>query len=419
MGDLLKDNSFLSGGLVLVILGGLLAYLRQLPGIIWQQVKDKFITVIYLDKSDIFYMWVENWLASQDYSKRCRNLTVSCFRENDDDSPSNKTSEDGGDHSWKIRVTPAHGHHFFRYKRCPIWMRKEQERMKEGGGMLLGLFESITLTFMTRNRDIIQQFLEEVRDFNAPPQEDRIAVYVPQWGNWHLLSLIHPRPIETVVLADGQLQSIVDDIDLFIKSKPWYVKHAIPYRRGYLLYGPPGNGKSSSVLALASHFRKDVYALSIDYTMTNDRFMELIRDVPPGAVLLMEDVDHVSKHPDNDDGSNKLTRSCLLNALDGIAAPDGRILFMTTNFVDKLDDALVRPGRADIALSLGAPTEAQKDAYLSRFFNDDITISRIKASLDGRNSMADLQSEVIKEVWRSNNSTALLAPEKKGLNTDV
>jgi chaperone BCS1 len=386
------ENSLMLNGIALIIVGAVLAYLRAIPNTIWQFVRSRFTIVIDVTERDTFYGWVMNWLAAQDHFKRCRRLSVSAQRKpsRDESTPSRDKSvpskEEGS--VWEIKVSPAQGEHFFRYGDRFVWMHKDREKLKESD-ILLGFFESVQFTFLTRDRSIIDAFLNEVKRFNVSDADKSLAIHVNQYASWRLFSLVPPRDIATVVLGGNAMQILSDDIERFFASKSWYCNHAIPYRRGYLLSGPPGNGKSSSVAALASHFQRDVYVLRPAKDLDDSNFMELLIDLPENAFLLIEDVDQIYGEPNKD----RLTRSGFLNALDGISATTGRVIFMTTNFPERLDDALIRAGRADVKLSIDPPTDQQALDYLRRFFPDDE--ARRIISSNGSSCMADLQAEVI------------------------
>ena len=120
----------------------------------------------------------------------------------------------------------------------------------------------------------------------------------------------------------------------------------------------------------------------------------------------------------------RLTFSGLLNAIDGVTSTEGRIVFMTTNYVDRLDPALIRPGRVDLMQYIGYSTQAQCDAMFRRFYPDHAhlapqflaTLSQELGEADGQVSAAQIQGffmfykrdpqEAIDNVWRFNPNKA-------------
>lgn len=84
-------------------------------------------------------------------------------------------------------------------------------------------------------------------------------------NEWRLFG--HPRrkrPLNSVILNKGTLEGLVNDVEHFLSNPQWYIDRGIPYRRGYLLYGPPGSGKTSAIMALAGSFHLyiDTYTTS-------------------------------------------------------------------------------------------------------------------------------------------------------------
>ncbi|HKV81881.1 MAG TPA: AAA family ATPase [Candidatus Sulfotelmatobacter sp.] len=185
-------------------------------------------------------------------------------------------------------------------------------------------------------------------------------------------------------MQSGDKERLIEDIGRFRSSKQRYSRLGVPYHRGYLLYGPPGTGKTSLVSAVAAHFALSVYCVNL--TEFNDRnLMVAVSQVPRDSVLLFEDIDCMKggqkREPANgadksvdktekQSSNNGVTLSGLLNVLDGFFAPTGVLFMMTTNHLEALDPALLRPGRIDYKLLLGKASDAQKvDLYL-RFFPD-------------------------------------------------
>lgn len=187
-----------------------------------------------------------------------------------------------------------------------------------------------------------------------------------------------------MVLQSGEKERLLDDITKFKSSRERYRSLGVPYHRGYLFYGPPGTGKTSLVSAIAEKFGMLIYATNLAHF--NDRsLVSAMNDVEQNSVILFEDVDCMksgdarsyaeetspppqSKPPGTKDDRFGVTLSGLLNALDGFSAPDNVLFVMTSNRIEALDPALLRPGRIDYRLHLGKATEHQKIALYRRFF---------------------------------------------------
>ena len=144
------------------------------------------------------------------------------------------------------------------------------------------------------------------------------------------------------------------------------------------MHGPPGCGKSSFVAALAGELGYDICVLNLsDAGLTDDRLAHALSTTPPTSLVLLEDVDaaFVARDP-TDRRSSHVTFSGLLNALDGVAAGEERILFMTTNHLERLDPALIRPGRVDVIRQIGLATPSQCHRLFLKFFPDETELAQ-------------------------------------------
>lgn len=113
-------------------------------------------------------------------------------------------------------------------------------------------FETVTLTTLGRNREIFFEILEESRKLALECQEGRTVMYTAMGADWRPFGYPRrKRPLTSVILDEGLSEKILKDVKEFINSSKWYMERGIPYRRGYLLFGPPGCGKSSYIMALA------------------------------------------------------------------------------------------------------------------------------------------------------------------------
>jgi SpoVK/Ycf46/Vps4 family AAA+-type ATPase len=142
-----------------------------------------------------------------------------------------------------------------------------------------------------------------------------------------------------------------------------YEELGIPWKRGVLLIGPPGNGKTHAVKAIVNHIGKPCLYVK---TFTNDYSDETAiktvfaqaRQLAP-CVLVLEDLDSLI------DGK---TRSFFLNELDGFEQNTGLVVLATTNYPEKLDPAILnRPSRFDRKYYFKLPTESERRAYLAHW----------------------------------------------------
>jgi chaperone BCS1 len=163
--------------------------------------------------------------------------------------------------------------------------------------------------------------------------------------------------MDSIFLAEKN--ELISDVREFCNSEEEYVDYGIPYKRNYLFYGPPGTGKTSTITAIASEFNFGICLLNFGTDLEDNEFIRLMSRIPENYILVLEDID--SLFIDNrTQGKNSLVSfSTLLNTLDGIARRQKLITFMTTNFKDKLDSALMRPGRVDKIIEFKPCVEEQ------------------------------------------------------------
>jgi len=192
-------------------------------------------------------------------------------------------------------------------------------------------WESVTLTAFGNNKAIYFDILEEARHLALEATEGKTVLYTAMGAEWRPFG--HPRrrrPTGSVVLDRGTSEKIIADCQDFIKSSMWYTQRGIPYRRGYLLYGPPGCGKSSFITALAGELEYSVCLLNLsERGLTDDRLNHLLNVAPEQSIILLEDIDaaFISREATPQqksafDGLNRITFSGLLNCLDGVGSTE-------------------------------------------------------------------------------------------------
>jgi chaperone BCS1 len=269
-------------------------------------------------------------------------------------------------------LVPGFGRHVVRYRNA--WIAVNRQRDKSFDMMTGQPFETVTLTTLYAHRRVLETLFEDAESLAEQQKEGKTTLYTAWGAEWRKFGEPkRKRPLESVVLEKGVKETILGDVKAFVDSRTWYLDRGIPYRRGYLLHGPPGTGKSSFIQALAGELDFDIAILNVaERGITDDKLNHLLTLVPPRTIVLLEDADaaFVNRRQVDEQGYSgpTVTFSGLLNALDGVASAEERIIFLTTNHVERLDEALIRPGRIDMSVRLGHATEDQIERLWERFY---------------------------------------------------
>ncbi|CAI0555108.1 unnamed protein product [Linum tenue] len=202
-----------------------------------------------------------------------------------------------------------------------------------------------------------------------------IFTYSKGDGGWDATVFKHPSTFDTLAMDPALKQDLIDDLNLFVQRRDYFRSVGRAWKRGYLLYGPPGTGKSSLVAAIANHLKYNVYDLQLQSVKSDSDLRDVLTATTNRSILLLEDVDCSSKsteirlskeeiddqkikikHKKDEKSSiDGVTLSGLLNFIDGLwsTCGDERIIILTTNHKEKLDPALLRPGRMDVHIHMG------------------------------------------------------------------
>lgn len=359
----LEGNPYFSAGFGLMGLGAGLAMARKGVSRIGHLAYRHMLCELEIVSKDKSYDWFLEWMAKHP-RRNSRNFAVE----------TNYQKHENGSITANFELVPGPGTHLVKYKNAWIWVKRERS------GRLMDIthgspFETITLKTLYMDRWVFREMLDVARKSAQVKQEGKTVIYTSYGPEWRPFGLPRRRrALGSVVLARGVSERIVNDLKDFLHSHQWYSERGIPYRRGYLLYGPPGSGKTSLIQALAGELDYNICILNLaEQTLTDDRLNHLMNNIPARSILLLEDVDSAfseRKQSSEQGYFSGVTFSGLLNALDGVASADERIIFMTTNHPERLDPALIRPGRVDVKELLDNATGDQIYRMFERFYGD-------------------------------------------------
>lgn len=242
----------------------------------------------------------------------------------------------------------------------------------------------------------------------------------------NMIDVIQPstRTLSDVFISDDIRCELRNSISKFINNKDWFVKHNIPYHYGILLHSAPGSGKTSIARAIANEYGLDMYVCVggrvsslIDEVRRNIDILSFNKSKP--SIVLFEDIDCDESVHSRAGGvisadvalmKSKTSIGDMLNTLDGILGLSNVIYIFTTNHVDKLDPAILRPGRIDLKLHIDYATPETFDQFLKSFYNRGIPDMNMKIKKDI--SFATLQIKVM-EGYSYDDIIRFMTPEKE------
>lgn len=385
-------NAFTASGMLLVLMGGLMAYMRTVPEAIWRWIVRQTTVTINVKDDDPAFEWVKEWMMRQNFIHKVRRVDL-----------------DSNIRGKLLSLMPAPGNHVFWRNGRPFWL--DFLRSDEAKGQWEAKrAETLHFMMLGRDRKLLEQFVSEVLSSRLESERMESELYVwEEW--WRKQKAYAPRTLDAVLLKNGEKEALLADVQAFLMSKERYAALGIPYHRGYLFYGPPGTGKTSLVSAFANALGMSIYLINLS-DMSDKTLKLAMGRIPENSVILFEDIDasgaakkRVDKKPKsvntkdtpNEEGSLKeifgVSLSGLLNVLDGFYAPDSVLFVMTTNHIDNLDPALLRPGRIDYRLYMGEATHSQKVSLYKRFFPNDslATAEEFVKSRPEHETMAEFQ----------------------------
>ncbi|KAM6569858.1 hypothetical protein CsatB_017843 [Cannabis sativa] len=262
------------------------------------------------------------------------------------------------------------------------------------------------VSFHKRYRDLItdsylDHVIREGKEIRVKNRQRKLYTNSPgyKWSSfkqtmWSHIVFEHPATFETMALEPEKKKEIINDLLTFSQSKDFYARIGKAWKRGYLLYGPPGTGKSTMIACMANLLSYDVYDLELTAVKDNTELRKLLIETTGKSIIVIEDIDcsldltgqrkkkgeQISgenyergkerkeaynndqegnnNNNNNNNGGNgnssKVTLSGLLNFIDGLWSACGgeRLVVFTTNYVEKLDPALIRRGRMDKHIEL-------------------------------------------------------------------
>lgn len=356
---ILSKNNPIVAGLVGVYFGGVLTYLsRNLPSNIMNFIKRQFTVELIIDKDgnhwDTSQIAFENFTFWAQDVKKYFSRTFVIGRMNDE-----------------MVLSSGLGIHIFIYKKRLFWYSIID--LESSGSSIMK--KRVVLNTLGRSRTAFDELLSEFKDIHKDVDESVKRVYTLD-GYWIRTCPIPKRTLDYIFINENELKSITDDIDAFINNKDTYDRLGIPYRYTLMLEGPTGTGKTSIIKGLANKYNRNIYIVKpqdllkkgfiYDMTAVNNGFLVIEdidslssissrgNDVNEDSVITEKDTSISRNNKEVKDSLSdayeeffKSDLSTILNTLDGVVEINNLIIIMTTNKIESIDKAMLRPGRVD------------------------------------------------------------------------
>ncbi|PNP48221.1 hypothetical protein THARTR1_10362 [Trichoderma harzianum] len=398
----------------------------------WAWIDEYLMSSFRVRTDDEIYNMLMLWISRQKFSQNSRRFLVNTDLysrssyvwggsndDSDDEDGDEEVSVDILGPKQTLHYTPSFGSHLFWYKGWPLFFERHQNQ-QQINFQSASEREELSISCFGRNPRLLKELLFEARQMYLKKDERKTLIYRSSSGTayggepyWQRSMSRPNRPFSTVILSEKMKQDLIDDAADYLNpaTRRWYANRGIPYRRGYLLYGPPGTGKSSLSLALAGYFRMKIYIVSLSsINATEEGLTSLFSNLSTRCLVLLEDIDtagltHTREEPDatpapiaapnpsaptppsgsNTGSGGRLSLSGLLNILDGVASQEGRLLVMTTNHIEKLDKALIRPGRVDMIVPFSLADKTMTESIFRAIYAPfESEISSNELALDSK-----------------------------------
>jgi len=251
-----------------------------------------------------------------------------------------------------------------------------------------------TIVLYGKNKEVIDLFLRSITEkresqVTLSKEDTKYSPWIYHYNiehkDWESTKQCANKSYDKLFMRKNDKQRLVDDVANFQMMREKAVELGVPYKRGYLLYGTPGCGKTSAVHAISRETGMDVYVMDIKNMCVED-YENALNHMEPQSILFFDDIDTnkltwsrqeeevtpqqnqaqgnemlkvltaMATSEKKENGMNsffaktQLDLSNLLKSLDGYENLDGCIVIMNTNHPEKLDSALIREGRIDVRI---------------------------------------------------------------------
>lgn len=376
----IQTNQFFGAAAFASIAAAIFASLKGVPSSIWERIMTLISYKVTIYQTDELYDYITYWIRDNHKSK-ARNVEYTTRSADDDDDLPNTRGKKAKD----IKEIPIED--FFYLRKYASWIRISfgRDKLENANNLKSVYLKHYVFKGIFASRSIRRLIKEINENYGNIKKDPRFYISKGDWFSY--MQNITGKPLSQVVINKKLKDEILDDISNWKDSRDEYIRRGIPHKRGHCYFGPPGTGKTTLSRAIAIEYEMDVYNINLNNIDGDNDMISMFSEINPGSILLFEDIDAFFHGRDVINKKSKITFSGLLNALDGAISLNNVLVIFTTNHIEQLDPALLRPGRIDVIKEIGFATNSEINEYLTMFYNTDI-----KIDFDMETSMCNVQN---------------------------
>jgi AAA+ superfamily predicted ATPase len=246
-----------------------------------------------------------------------------------------------------------------------LYEYKKEQKSEQDRGSIIRMENIIISCF---NLTILKDFIHEISNSEFLVMQNRLIKYIWRDSFWKYCNKFKQRYLDTLYLPENEKNRVITTIEKFYdKSNTIYNDLCIPQKKIFLFWGIPGSGKTTFIRAIASHFNKNIAIIKNTLEIDDNMLELMLEELPKNSIVLFEDIDSLFQGRSNV-ANTRITFSGLLNFLDGIIDYDKLLVFITTNNIHYLDDALKR--RIDIYMEFTYMRQTEIINMFNKYFKE-------------------------------------------------
>lgn len=392
--EIFHSNPLFQGGFLLGVLTAIGAIFKNVPKNIYKFIHKNIIYTVNIPQTDNMFRYLNEYM--KEYHNKKFNIVET------------------DTNNYRLSYTQLTDVFYIRHKNRFIKFNKAKNKLDHASTTWDMFYKEYTLSSIYGKR-IINDFLLEVIDYNKKVRIESTGVSVFAYskgnGNFEYQTDREIKPLSMIPLKDKD--KLIKNIDDWIANEKWYVDRSIPYKRGILFYGEPGNGKTTTAISIAKQYNKSLFVITLN-GLNDDDIKKAFSKLSNDSLVLIEDVDCAYNEREVNTKSNvNFSFSTLLNCIDGAFSATKIITIFTTNHFEKLDPALIRTGRADLKFEITNPDDIYIQEYINLFYN-----SKINYNLNCYNllSMSDIQNHCLENISDYNKAIAAIQSHVKRIS---